>query len=74
MKLENEFVVMDKEEFLTNSLLTGIACQLLAQMTNRELSDWMEYLFDKADEQYKQMTPNQREKMINSYVQISQEL
>jgi hypothetical protein len=74
MKLQGENIVMDKEEFLTNSLLAGIACQLLAQMTNRELSDWMEYLSDKADEQFKQMTPKQREEMINAYVQISQEL
>lgn len=74
MKLQGENIVMDKEEFLTNSLFTGIACQLLAQMTNRELSDWMEYLSDKASEQYKQMTPKQREDMINSYVQISEQL
>ncbi|MBD2609526.1 hypothetical protein H6G81_34820 [Scytonema hofmannii FACHB-248] len=63
---------MDKEEFLTNSLLSGIACQLLAQMTNRELSDWMEYLSDKADEQFKQMTPKQREEMINAYAKMSE--
>ncbi|MBD2609600.1 hypothetical protein H6G81_35200 [Scytonema hofmannii FACHB-248] len=74
MKLQNNFVLMDKEEFLTNSLLSGIACQLLAQMTNRELNDWMEYLSDRASEQFKKMTPKQREEMINSYVQISQEL
>lgn len=74
MKLQNELIVMGKEEFLTNSLFTGIACQLLAQMTNRKLGDWMEYLCDKADEQFKQMTSKQREDMINSYAQISQEL
>lgn len=73
MKLQGENVVMDKEEFLVNSLLSGIACQLLAQLSNRELSDWMEYLSDKANEQYEQMTPKQREDMINAYIQISEQ-
>ncbi len=62
--------LMDKQEFLTNSLLSGIACQLLAQMSNRELSAWMEYLSDEADKQFRQMTPQQREDMINAYIQI----
>jgi len=74
MKLQNDFVVMDKEEFLINCLATGIACQFLAQISKEKLSDWMEYLSDNAHKQYKQMTPKQREEMINSYVQISQEL
>lgn len=73
MRLENDEVVMDKEEFLTNSLLTGIACQLLAKIRNEEISHWMECLSEEADKQYKQMTPKQREDMINAYVEISQE-
>ena len=72
MKVENGFVVMDKEEFLTNSLFTGLACQLLAQLSKQEVSGWMEYLSDKADEQYQQMTSSQREEMINTYVKMSQ--
>lgn len=73
MRLENDEVVMDKEEFLTNSLLTGIACQLLAKIRKEEISHWMECLSEEADKQYKQMTPKQREDMINAYVEISQE-
>jgi hypothetical protein len=30
MRLKNNEIVMDKSEFLTNSLLAGIACHLLA--------------------------------------------
>ena len=74
MKVENGFVVMDKEEFLTNSLFTGLACQLLAQLSKQEVSGWMEYLSDKADEQYQQMTSSQREEMINTYVKMSENL
>jgi hypothetical protein len=71
MRLQNDEVVMDKEEFLTNSLLAGIACQLLAQIRKEEVSHWMEYLSDRADEQYRQMSPKQREDMINAYVKIA---
>jgi hypothetical protein len=74
MKLQDDKIVMDKEAFLINCLATGIACQFLAQISKEELSDWMEYLSDKACQQYKQMTPKQREDMINSYVQISEQL
>ncbi|GAX41548.1 hypothetical protein NIES4075_25210 [Tolypothrix sp. NIES-4075] len=73
MRLQNNQIVMDKEEFLTNSLLAGIACQLLAQTSQLEINEWMQYLSDKADEQYKQMSPKQREDMINAYLQISQQ-
>jgi hypothetical protein len=48
MKLQGENVVMDKEEFLTNSLLAGIACQLLALTSKLEISDvrWNIYLIE----------------------------
>jgi len=69
MRSQNNEIAMDKQEFLTNCLLSGIACQLLAQMSNRELSEWMEYLSDEADKQFRQMTPRQREEMINAYIQ-----
>jgi hypothetical protein len=74
MRIENDEIVMDKEEFLTNSLLTGIACQLIAHNSSQTLDYWMQYLSDRADEQFKQMTPKQRENMVNAYVQISQQL
>jgi hypothetical protein len=32
-----------------------------AQTSKLGINEWMEYLSDKADEQYKQMTPKQRE-------------
>jgi hypothetical protein len=71
MRLQNDEVVMDKKEFLTNSLLAGIACQLLVQTSKLNISEWMEYLSDKADEQYKEMSPKQREDMINGCVKIA---
>lgn len=74
MRIENDEIVMDKEEFLINSLLTGIACQLIANNSSQTLDYWMQYLSDRADEQFKQMTPSQREDMINAYAQISQQL
>jgi hypothetical protein len=66
VQLQNDKIVMDKEEFLTNSLLAGIACQLLAKIRKEELSHWMECLSEQAQEQYRQMTPQQREDMINA--------
>jgi hypothetical protein len=73
MRLQNDEIVMDKEEFLTNTLLAGIACQLLAKITKEEISHWMECLSEQADEQYRLRTPKQHEDMINAYVQISQQ-
>lgn len=73
MRLQNDEIVMDKKEFLTNSLLAGIACQILAQTSKLEINEWMEYLSDTADKQYSQMSFKQREDMINAYVQISQQ-
>lgn len=72
MRLQNDEIIMDKEEFLTNTLLTGIACQIIENNSKNNLNYWMQYLSDKAQEQYEQMTPKQREDMINAYVQISQ--
>ncbi|GAX46278.1 hypothetical protein NIES4075_72990 [Tolypothrix sp. NIES-4075] len=74
MRIENSEIVMDKEEFLINTLLTGIACQLIATNSSQTLDYWMQYLSDKADEQFKQMTPKQREDMINAYVRMSENL
>lgn len=73
MRLQGENILMDKEEFLINSLLSGIACQILAQTSKLNTSEWMEYLFDTADKQFKQMTPKQREEMIMAYIEISQD-
>lgn len=72
MKMINNQVVMDKQEFLTNSLFAGIACQILAQTSKLNVSEWMEYLSDTAEKQFQQMTPIQRDEMINAYIQISQ--
>jgi len=73
MRLQDDEIVMDKTEFLTNTLLAGIPCQLLAESSRRDLNEWMEYLSDRANEQYEQMTPKRREDMINAYIQISQQ-
>ncbi|MGI2904903.1 hypothetical protein [Tolypothrix sp. VBCCA 56010] len=74
MRLKNNEIVMGKSEFLTNSLLAGIACQILAQTSQLEINEWMEYLSDRADEQYRLRTPKQREDMINACLQISKEV
>lgn len=74
MRLQNNEIVMNEEEFLTNTLLTGIACQFLAKIRNEELSHWMECLSEEADKQYRQMTPKQRKDMINAYVKIGNSL
>lgn len=74
MQLQNDKVVMDKELFLINCLATGLACQCLAEISNRKLNNWMEYLTQKAEEQYDQMSREQRENMINAYMLASQEL
>ncbi len=71
MRQQGNEIVMDREEFLVNTLAAGIACQLLAQTSQLEVSGWMEYLSDKAHEQFYEMTPKQRDEMINSWLEIS---
>lgn len=74
MRLQNDEIVMDEEEFLTNSLLAGIACQFLAQTSKLDISEWMEYLSDAADKQYQHLSPKQREDMINAYLKIANDI
>ncbi len=71
MRQQGNEIVMDRDEFLFNSLLPGIACQLLAEDSGRDLSYWMNFLSEQAEQQFDEMSLKQRDEMINAYLEIA---
>lgn len=71
MRQQGDEIVMDRDEFLFNSLLSGIACQLLAEGSGQDLSYWMNFLSEQAEEQFDEMSLKQRDEMINVYLEIA---
>ena len=71
MRQQGDEIVMDKDEFLFNSILSGIACQLLAEASGRNLSYWMQFLSEQAEKQFDEMSLKQRDEMINAYLEIA---
>ncbi len=74
MKIEGDKIVMDKDEYVVNTLLTGIAVQILVDRSKFSMEQWMEFLSNKADEQLeeiKRTRPEQIDQMIEMYVNAS---
>ncbi len=51
MKIENNKVVQDKEEYLINSLFMGLAVQYLVELSNKTFEEWKDILSIEAEKQ-----------------------
>lgn len=72
MKLRGNEVIIDKEEFLTNILTTGVLCQWLEKKTGIPMMEWAHQAGLLAQKQYDEMTPEQRDAQIKTWVELSQ--
>lgn len=72
MKLQDDKIVADKEEFLINTLTTGILCQWLESKTSTPMMEIAHRATQLAEKQYDQMTPEQRDAQINAWVELSE--
>ncbi|GJD16346.1 hypothetical protein RIVM261_013020 [Rivularia sp. IAM M-261] len=71
MKLQGNKIIVDKEEFLVNSLTTGILCQWLETKTGIPMMEWANEAGQLAEKQYDQMNQKQRDDFLNAQVEIA---
>lgn len=62
----NESVILPKDLYVLNSLAIGIAIQLLAKMTGETIEDWKQYVGAKASEQYRELSPERIQEIVES--------
>ncbi len=55
MKIEGDKIVMDKEEFLINSLYRGVAVDLLAHLTEIDFGELHAKIYLRAEEQFEEI-------------------
>lgn len=75
MRVENDEIVMSKEEWVANILNNGVAVQMLEKYTDKTKEWWMDKLGDIANQQLeilKEDRPEQIEQMINIYAEASE--
>ncbi|MEH2140850.1 hypothetical protein [Nostoc sp.] len=59
-------VVLPKDVFVLNTLGMGIAIQVLAKITKEEIEVWKEYVGATASEQYRQLSSEQIQEIVDS--------
>ncbi|MEH1995909.1 hypothetical protein [Nostoc sp.] len=62
----NESVILPKDLYVLNTLAMGIAIQLLAKVTGETIEDWKEYVGAKAGEQYRKLSPEEIQEIVES--------
>lgn len=62
----DESVILPKDLFVLNTLAMGIAIQFLAQITGEQIEDWKQYVQAKATDQYKQLSSEKIEEIVNT--------
>ncbi|MEH1918097.1 hypothetical protein, partial [Nostoc sp.] len=55
-----------KDLYVLNTLAMGIAIQLLAKVTGETIEDWKEYVGAKAGEQYRKLSPEEIQEIVES--------
>ncbi len=74
MEIQGDKIVMNKDEYVVNTLLTGIAVQILVDKSKHSMEEWMKFLSNKANEQLeeiKRTEPEQIDQMIKVYSNAS---
>ncbi|MEH2184886.1 MAG: hypothetical protein V7K64_01705 [Nostoc sp.] len=64
--LNNDFVTLTKELYVLNSLAMGVAIQILAKVTGESIEDWKEYVGAKAGEQYRELSAEKIQEIVES--------
>ncbi|MEH2270103.1 MAG: hypothetical protein V7K68_16955 [Nostoc sp.] len=64
--LNNDFVTLPKDLYVLNSLAMGVAIQILAKVTGESIEDWKEYVGAKAGEQYRELSAEKMQEMVES--------
>lgn len=65
-------IIMSQEMFLLNTLAMGIAVQILEKETLYSKEEWQVFLQSNAQEQYNQMSLQERETFIKHLVEVAQ--
>jgi hypothetical protein len=74
MELQNNKVVIDKEEYFVNNLALGLAIQILALKSPFDAEHWAAYLTCEAEKQLQEIKlnhPEQIDQAIEAYVSAS---
>lgn len=62
----NEFVNVPKNVYVLNALANGISLQMLSKVTGERIEAWKDFIGLKAVEQYKQLSNQQIQEIIDS--------
>ena len=68
MTTEESDFLMDKEDYVLNSIMRGIAVQYLCNLTGKSLNYWVTRLSKEANEQCNQLTKEQVEQTVQDYL------
>ena len=66
MKKDN--FLMDKEDYIVNTLAMGIAVQYLCNLTGKSFNHWSKQISEQANSQCDQLTDEQIDKTIQDYL------
>jgi hypothetical protein len=64
--LNNDFVTLSKDLYVLNTLAMGVAIQILAKVTGETIEDWKEYIGSKAGEQYRELSAEKIQEIVES--------
>ncbi len=67
-QIDGDFILLTKNEYVVNLLAMGIVMETLAKKSGMPLEQCVQDIGQKAGEQYKQMSEEQIQQMINSHV------